>query len=259
MDSKRIESPAQSILLARIWMNLGVRMQTFRSTSKADRWNEHQRIVVRQFLKDRKQYQARMNRLIQTAEAAQVEGMLFPACALVHGAGGLKRAGYCFPEKAFLVGGALNIGQRPNREYGLVVQSGSLIGTFTRHKIGHFACKDLMILAAISSTIRRLWRFPDEAPKDFVEAEDRQPSRILLLDAGHHPYSDHYRRHTLRKAIETLNRRYTLPAVAVLSSWQYMTSCPGPTWCMPPQAAKMVERMNIEGDLVDIVEIDFTE
>ena len=259
MDSKRMESPTQSIRLARIWMNLGVRMQTFRRVPKADRWNEHQRIVVRQFLQDSEQYRARVNRLIQTAQAVQVEGMLFPACALVHGAGGLKRAGYHLPEKAFLVGGALNIGQRPDREFGLVVQSGSLIGTFTRHEIGRFSSKDLMILAAISSTIRRLWRFPDEAPKDFGGTEDRHPSRILLLDAGHHPYSDHYRRHTLRKAIETLNRRHASPAVAVLSSWQYLTSCPGPTWCMPPQAAKIVERMNIDSDLVDIVEISFTQ
>ena len=124
MESRRIESTVSPIRLARIWMNLGVRMQTFRTVPKADRWNEHQRIVVHQYLEDRKRYRARVDRLIQTAESAQVEGMLFPACALVHGAGGLKRAGYHFPEKAFLVGGALNIGQRPNREYGLVVQSG---------------------------------------------------------------------------------------------------------------------------------------
>lgn len=236
-------------------MNMGVRMQTFRTVPKKDRWDEHRRIVVGQFLQDRKQYRARVNRLIRTAEATQVEGMLFPACALVHGWGGLKRAGYCFPDKGFLVGGALDIAQRPACEYGFVTQAGSTIGTFTQHEIGLFAGKDLMILAAISSTIRRLWRFPEEFPKNFGGTGDRQSSRILLLDAGHHPYSDHYRRHTLRKAVETLNCRHTLPAAAVLSSWQYLTSTPIPSWCMPPQAARIVERMNIDGDLLDIVEI----
>lgn len=256
MESKHIESPVPSIRLARIWMNLGVRMQTFRSVPKADRWDEHRRIVVSQFLQDRKQYRARVNRLIHTAEATQVEGVLFPACAVVHSGGGLKRAGYCFPERGFLVGGALDIAQRPAREYGFVIQAGTTIGTFTRHEIGRFSQRDWTILTAISSTIRRLWRFPEELPKDFAEADDRQPSRILLLDAGHHPYSDHYRRHTLRKAVETLNRRYALPVVAVLSSWQYLTSAPTPSWGMPPHAAKVVERMNIGGDLLDIVEIN---
>ena len=239
-------------------MNLGVRMQTFRTVPKEDRWDEHRRLVVGQFLQDRQQYRARVNRLIQTAEAAQVEGMLFPACALVHGWGGLKRAGYCFPERGFLVGGALDIAKRPAREYGLVIQSGSTIGTFTRHEIGRFSQRDWTILTAISSTIRRLWRFPAEESKDFGGIGDRQSSRILLLDAGHHPYSDHYRRHTLRKAVETLSRRHTLSAAAMLSSWQYLTSTPTPLWCMPPQAARIVERINIDGDLLDVVEISFT-
>lgn len=232
-------------------------MQTFRTVPKADRWDEHRRIVMGQFLQDRKQYQARVNRLIRTAEAAQVEGMLFPACALVHGWGGLKRAGYCFPDKGFLVGGALDIAQRPAREYGFVIEAGSRVGTFTRHEIGRFASQDLMVLAAISSTIRRLWRFPEELPKELGKSGDQQPSKILLLDAGHHPYSDHYRRHTLRKAVETLSRRHTLPAAAVLSSWQYLTSTPTPSWCMPPQAARIVERMNIDGDLLDVVDVSF--
>ncbi len=257
MEARRIESTVSPIRLARIWMNLGVRMQTFRTVPKADRWDEHRRLVVGQFLQDRQQYRARVNRLIRTAEAAPVEGMLFPACVLVHGGGGLKRAGYCFPENGFLVGGALDIAQRPAREYGLVIQTGSTIGTFTRHEIGRFSQLDSMILVAISSTIRRLWRFPAEESKNFGRSGDPQSSRILLLDVGHHPYSDHYRRHTLRKAVETLHRRHILPAAAVLSSWQYLTSTPTPSWCMPPQAARIVERMNIDGDLLDVVEINF--
>ena len=257
MKSKPIESPAPSIRLARIWMNLGVRMQTFRTVPKVDRWDEHRRLVVGQFLQDRRQYRARVNQLIRTAEAAQVEGVLFPACAVVHSGGGLKRAGYCFPERGFLVGGALDIAQRPAREYGFVIQAGTTIGTFTRHEIGRFSQRDWTILTAISSTIRRLWRFPAEESKDFGGSGVPQSSRILLLDVGHHPYSDHYRRHTLRKAVETLHRRHTLPAAAVLSSWQYLTSTPTPSWCMPPQAARIVERMNIDGDLLDVVEINF--
>ena len=245
------------IHVARVWMNMGVRMSAFRETPNSERWNEHKRLVIGLALDDGRNYQARVNMLIQAAENANVDAVILPACTFVHGAK-IGFLGYHLPMKSVLITGALDITDRTPREYGIATRDGVIIGEFKCTEICRLEGKHFTVMAAISSTIKRLTRFPEEEPRDLDTPPRTISSPILLLDAGHHPYSDHYRRHTLRLAVEAIELRYNAPAAAVLASWQYATSKPAPSWCVPDKRGS-VTRLIDGDDILDIIEINLTD
>ena len=242
------------IRVARVWMNMGVRMSAFRQTPKPERWDEHKRLVIGLALDNKQDYQTRINRLIQAAENANVDAVILPACTFVHGAK-IEFLGYHLPMKSMLIAGALDIARKTPREYGIAARDGGIIGEFQCTEICRLEGKHFTVMAAISSTIKRLTRFPEEEPRDLDIPPREISSPILLLDAGHHPYSDHYRRHTMRLAVDAIELRYNTPTAAVLASWQYSTSRPSPSWCVPEECG-CITRLIDGDDILDIIEIN---
>lgn len=246
-------SSSSRILVARVWMNMGVRRSEFRETPPSERWDEHRRLVLRQVANGKKAYQARVNRLVQAAVEAKADAILLPACTLVHGAG-LALSNYLLPKSGLLISGALDVSHKPPIEYGIVAQDGVIVGTFRCNEIGRVSGRRFTAMVAISSTIKRLTLFPQEDPRNFGSPRRTFKPPFLLFDAGHHPYSDHYRRHTLRRAVDTIERRWRSPAATVLASWQYLSSKPSPSWCMPEECGTFC-RLIDEVDILDMVAI----
>ena len=240
--------------VARAWMNMGVTMTQFRENP--DLWTEHKRLVIEQFNIDPRAYVDRVNYLLAQAECARADAVLLPACALVHNAA-MPRSAYKLPKIGIVVAGVLEV-INPAREYAIAVREGGILAEFDSTRVILFDGGKFTTFAAISSTIKRLSDEPDEEPTSLEPLPDGNDIPIVLLDAGHHPYSDYYRRHSMRIAAEVMVKRYGRKAAVILSSWQYVNSKPGPSWCMP-DGISTFERMKIHGpDLLDVVEISFS-
>ena len=239
--------------VARAWMNMGVTMTQFRE--KSDRWTEHKRLVIEQFNSDPCAYVDRVNYLLAQAECARADAVLLPACALVHNAA-MPRSAYKLPKIGVVVAGVLEVINMA-REYAIAGREGGILAEFDSTRVIRFDGGKFTTFAAISSTIKRLSDEPDEEPTSLEPLPDGNDIPIVLLDAGHHPYSDYYRRHSMRIAAEVMVKRYRRKAAVVLSSWQYVQSNPRPSWCMPAEISAF--KRIIDGpDMLDMVEISFS-
>ncbi len=242
-----------TLRVARAWMNMRVTMSQFRQAP--NRWTEHRRLVIEQFNIDPRDYVERVNHLLAGAEDALADAVLLPACAMVHGAA-MSRSAYRLPKHGVVVAGALEV-IKPAREYAIASRDGAILADFDSKSVNRFDGVNFTALAAISSTIKRLSKYPDEEPTDLGHIPAGSDLPMVLLDAGHHPYSDYYRRHSMRIAADVMVARYGRRAAVVLSSWQYVTTKPSPSWCIPEGIATF--KRVIDGpDILDLVEISFS-
>ena len=155
-----------------------------------------------------------------------------------------------------LIAGALEVGMII-REFAVAALDSIVLDEFDATRVIKFDAGAGTVLAAISSTIKRLFEHADEEPTNLFSPRLGPESPILLLDAGHHPYSDYYRRQSLRKLAEAASHRFAArSAAAVLASWQYQITKPAPSWCMPETFARF-DRIIDGQDILDLVEIEY--
>jgi hypothetical protein len=109
------------------------------------------------------------------------------------------------------------------------------------------------VMAAISSTIAKVSQ--GVAPVPSTAAPPSRGKPVLLLDAGHHPYSSRYHFNTLRCAARDAAALVGASAGLVLASWQYAGARVRCSWAQPAERTAW-RRVAGEGrDLVDVVEV----
>lgn len=243
--------------VARAWMNMGVSRSEFTANNDS-KWLTHKHLVINQFNNNPNAYVERVNNIFTKAEHLGVDAVLLPACVLVHDSATPITA-YRLPKQCVVVAGALEIINTAGelREHAIAGRNGKALDEFDNKRVYRFDGGKFTALAAISSTIKHLHDKPDEEPIDLSSVSICKDLPIVLFDSGHHPYSDYYRRHTMRIAAEVLVKRYSQKAAVVLSSWQYITSKPAPTWCMPNEVSTLKQRIADGCDILDLIEISF--
>lgn len=242
---------ARTARVGRAWMRMDVSQKAFRAVPQEQRWDEHRRLVAQAYDADPAAYVRRVDTLVAQAGAENVDVLLLPACALVQRAPGSFRDYDLSPVRR-AVAGVLTLDGPPG-EFAVGTWKGCVFHVFEDDRIFWFDAERCSIMAAPSSSVRRLVELPDEEPERAV-VERPEDGPVLILAFGHHPYSDHYRRLTLSRAVAAAARHARGPAAAVLSSWQYASTRPGPSWCMPDTSACWW-RVHDERDALDILDV----
>jgi hypothetical protein len=241
-----------TVRVGRAFLDMGVRRADHRARPEGP-WVAHKQIVASQLRDGRDVYRRRIVGLVEQARRAGASVVLLPACALVHDAT-TSIADYAFHPDLLVVSGALGLTRTGVHEHAVVLRGGVVLEDFDDRAIRWFDAGPFSVMAAISSTIAGVSK--GVAPARSTTAPPRQGQSVLLLDAGHHPYSSRYHFNTLRCAARDAEAVAGAPAGLVLASWQYAGARVACSWSQPVSRVRWSRLPGSGTDLVDLVDVD---
>ena len=254
------------IRIGRVILNLLVSNQERKD--KGEKWEAQKSILRERFEMSPESYFERIKNILIAAEKEKVDIIFFPADALLldseHPLEKYQTLIRAFP---FVVSGVLDFDQidyswkDKNRGETLkIFISGSMVYECGLDEVPWFQAGDYSIMAAISSTIKKI-------KKDKYKALDKFPpnisSPIVVLDVGHHQYNGRYTR-TMWSVHNHLTKKFG-KGIVIVSYWKYLKSMGQSNWIEPktdknewlkikPIPFKINDNTQ-EDDILDIIDV----
>ncbi len=273
-DLTKLPSRRQTILIqgrrtgfrvGRTILDIGEPMSSLKSGSSM--WHEHRRAISSYFVSNPSRYQARINNILETAKAGNVDVLLLPACTLLYrNPNELDLYRTAATSIRWLATGMLKIisSVKPKDflETAEVWRAGQSVANiqFTDYHVELLQMDSISAYVAISSSIKDIC-----SNENILKSKQHPPkeaSSCFAFDLGHHQYNGRYKK-TLNRVLRSINRRGEHKSAVILSYWKYLNGNANFRWSAPENAPwirfQRIELPTPDHTLTDYLDVfDFT-